>query len=401
MPQSYDIAIVGAGIVGLALARHLLLADPSRRLVVLEKEDTLGCHASGRNSGVLHSGVYYAADSLKARFCAEGNRALKAYAVERGIRLAETGKVIVAQTPAHVQELLSLHQRAGVNGVRSELLDEEGLRRVEPHARTVEHALFLPDTASVDAKAVLHAMAEDVRRLGGRLSLGSPVTRVDDRRGTLTTAAEAISYGRLVNAAGVHADRLAHQCGVGRDLAILPFKGLYGRLSPEKSHLVRGHIYPTPDLNMPFLGVHLSRTVSGVVLVGPTATPALSRENYGLVEGVRLGELPAIGGRLLSLLRANLGGFRAMALDEIAKYSGRRLLRDVRRLCPEVGPGDVRPGYKVGIRAQLVDTRARRLVMDFVLREGERSVHVLNAISPAFTCCLPLAAHIAGAAKLA
>ncbi|MEW6323933.1 MAG: L-2-hydroxyglutarate oxidase [Nitrospirota bacterium] len=395
--KSYDTVIIGAGIVGLMTARQLLARKESRRVLILEKEDRPGRHASGRNSGVLHTGVYYPGDSLKAKFCAEGNRGLKAYALEHKIACANLGKVIVAQSPQHVDSLMTLYERGKANGIRIERIDAVRLKELEPYARTCETALHLPDAASIDAHAVLRSVAGEVADRGGEIRYGEGVHTINDKEGWLMTVGGRYGYGRLINAAGLHADRLAHQCGTGLDYVILPFKGLYGALKPEKASLINGHIYPTPDLTMPFLGVHLSRTIDGTVLVGPTAIPALGRENYGLFSGLSLRDTPEIFGRLLAMYYRGENNFRSLVAAELAKYSSRRFLAEVKKLCPSVEPRDLVAGAKVGIRAQLLNRRTRRLVMDFTLTQGERSIHVLNAISPAFTCSIPLAAHIATA----
>ena len=270
------------------------------------------------------------------------------------------------------------------------------LKELEPFARTCEAALHLPETASIDSRAVLESVVDEITAGGGEILYGERVGTIDDRRGFLRTGTGEYAYGHLINAAGLHADRLAHQCDVGRDYAILPFKGLYCTLNREKAALVKGHIYPTPDVNMPFLGVHLSRTVDGTVLVGPTAIPALGRENYGMVSGINLLETPGILGRLCMMYWRGGNAFRRLVAAETAKYSKRRFLDEVQRLCPAVEAGDLLFGAKVGIRAQLMNLRTKQLVMDFTLAMGERSTHVLNAISPAFTCSIPLAAYIVG-----
>jgi len=393
--KRYDIIIVGGGVVGLMLARELLCKKRCSSLLVLEKEKDLGVHASGRNSGVLHTGIYYANDSWKAKFCARGNIALKEYAQEHGIIVRDFGKVIVAQTPGHLPQLQSLLERAKANGLNVEEIDEKQLREIEPHARTSERALHLKDTASIDSKAVLKSVAKEISSLGGEVVYGAEVVSIRDAEQLLRTKTETYSYGRLINAAGVFADKLAHQCGVGADYVVMPFKGLYHELKKERTSLVKGHIYPTPNLNMPFLGVHLSRTYDDRVLVGPTAIPAFGRENYGLLSGMHPAEAPGIATRLLGMYWRNQGNFRVMVNEEFSKYFSEIYLAEVKRLCPEVKKEDLVFNVKVGIRAQLMNLKTRKLEMDFVLERGKNSTHVLNAISPAFTSSMPIAEYVA------
>lgn len=387
MPSA-GIVICGAGVLGLTIARELV-ARGADEILILEKEERLGAHASGRNSGVLHAGIYYAPGSARARTCLEGNRLMRAYCAERGLPLAGSGKVIVAPDPAQLPALEDLHRRALANGSPVALLDEKELAELEPHARTAGRALHSPLTAVVDPRAVLAQIARELTASGKvRILTGCRVAGPAGP-GALATSQGRVGYARLLNCAGAHADTLAHAFGLGRRFAMVPFKGCYRRLRPGRAGLVRGSIYPVPDPRTPFLGVHFTRGVAGDVSIGPTATPALGRENYGLLRGLDA-EAPRI---LLRGARMLLGNaqFRALAREELRKYLPRHFFADCARLVRGLTPQDLEPSPKVGIRPQLVDTATQAMVMDFLVESDGPTVHVLNAISPAFTSSMAFA----------
>lgn len=380
--------IVGAGIMGLTLARELL-SRGAEDILILDKEPAPGAHASGRNSGVLHAGVYYAAGSAKARTCLAGNRLMRAYCQEHGLPLAETGKVIVATTPAELRGLFELKAKAEASGAEVRLVDEQELAELEPNAATLGKALYSPLTAVVDPRAIVSHMAGELAGSGKvRILYNAPVQGRDGKDG-LATPLGRVEYRRLVNAAGAHADKLAHAFGLGLDYVLVPFKGCYRRLRQDRSHLVKMAIYPAPDPRLPFLGVHFTRSVAGAVYIGPTATPAFGRENYGLLAGLDR-EAPEILLRDAVLFVRN-PAFRATALAEVYKYLPRVIYNAARRMVKELEPGDIEPSPKAGIRAQLVNRTTHQLEMDFVVERDERSMHVLNSISPAFTASMAFA----------
>ncbi len=391
LPERAGILIVGGGIIGLTLSRELVSAGRSD-IVILEKETELGRHASGRNSGVLHAGIYYAPDSLKARSCLAGNRLMRAYCKERGLTVLETGKVIVARTEAEQPTLEELHRRASANGARVEFVDEKQLADIEPSARTVGRALFSRDTAIVDPKAVLRSLRADLEATGRvRIVTGCQFTGLA-APSVAQTSLGPIAFGRFVNAAGAYCDRVARTFGLARDLRLIPFKGIYRKLRKGASFPVNGNIYPVPDIRNPFLGVHFTRSVAGDVYLGPTAIPALGRENYGLLAGIDSGA-PGI---LLAdaVLFAVNPAFRSVALTEPRKYLPSYFYRDAARLVRSFDPSLFERADKVGIRPQLVDWRTKQLVMDFRVEVADGSVHVLNPISPAFTSSMDLARAI-------
>ena len=390
LPDRADVLVVGGGIIGLTVARELLLAG-RREVVVLEKEPELGKHASGRNSGVLHAGIYYAPDSAKARTCLAGNRLMRAFCKEKGLPVLEAGKVIVARSEEELPMLEELHRRASANGARVRFVDERELAELEPMARTTGKALYSLDTAAVDPMAVLGALRAELEAGGARIVTSCRFVARSGPDAVRTTQGE-VRFRRLVNAAGAHCDEVARAFGVGMHYRLIPFKGIYRKLRPGASFPVNGNIYPVPDIRNPFLGIHFSRSVHGDVYLGPTAIPALGRENYGLLRGVG-GEAFAIALADAALFVSN-PKFRNVALTEPRKYLPAYFHRDAARLVRSYDPALFPAADKVGIRPQLVDWRTKELVMDFIVEAKDATVHVLNPISPAFTSSMDLARTI-------
>ncbi len=390
LPERTDVLVVGGGVIGLTIARELVRGG-RRDVVILEKEPDLGKHASGRNSGVLHAGIYYAPDSAKARTCLSGNKLMRAFCAEKGLPVLEAGKVIVARTEEELPTLEELHRRASANGARVRFVDEKELAELEPMARTVGKALHSLDTAAVDPKAVLRALRAELEGEGVRIVTGC---RFLGRAGPdrARTSAGDIRYARLVNAAGAHCDVVARAFGVAEHYRLIPFKGIYRKLRAGASFPVNGNIYPVPDIRNPFLGVHFSRSVHGDVYLGPTAIPALGRENYGLLGGAdREAFSIVLADAALFLTNAK---FRNVALTEPRKYLPAYFHRDAARLVKRYDPALFDRADKVGIRPQLVDWRTKELVMDFLVEARDATVHVLNPISPAFTSSMDLARTI-------
>jgi len=391
MADVCDFLVVGCGVVGLTLALEIKRAFGGR-VCVIDKEENAGAHASGRNSGVLHAGIYYNPGTLKARLCVEGNRLLREYCREKGIP-AVHGKVIVARNERELPLLLELEQRGRANGAQVRLVDETELAEIEPHARTVGRALYSPDTAVVDPKEVLESLLADARALGVETKFGVRLLGLED--GEAVTSAGRIGFGFLVNAAGAHADRIAHMQGVGLEYTMVPYKGVYLRLRDEAAHMVRANIYPVPDIRFPFLGVHFTRTPHGTVKVGPTAVPALGRESYAGWNGTGLAELGEVLWCNLKKLVSDRN-YVLLAAREIGKYIPYLMYREARQMLPGLRYAHVDRYPLVGIRAQLYDRTRNELVMDFVIRAGKNAVHILNAVSPAFTCSLAFARYVVG-----
>lgn len=384
MPSS-DFVIIGAGIIGLTTAFELKKCFPKASIVVLEKESALGKHASGRNSGVLHSGIYYASDTLKAKVCSKGAARMMEFAGEHGIPYRRSGKVIIATGEQDMPTVERLLQNARDNGIRAEKLDEKGIKEIEPHARPYRVGIYSPDTAVIDSRSVLEKLRELLVQSGVHFALNQTVTDITEKDKCLFTSSGKYSYGYVFNCAGASADLIARKFGLCRDYTLLPFKGLYYKLRKERANLVRSNIYPVPDISLPFLGVHLTRVINGDVYAGPTAIPAFGRENYGVLQGIRPGEGMKIGWQLARLYLRNQENFRQLVHSEIRKYSKTHFIEAARRLVPDIRADDLIPSEKVGIRPQLVNLRTQKLEMDFVVESTPSSLHVLNAISPAFT----------------
>jgi L-2-hydroxyglutarate oxidase LhgO len=388
---TFDIVVVGGGVVGLAIARQLLLEEPSLRLAVLDKENRVAVHASGHNSGVLHAGFYYAPDSLKARLTRRGNQLLHAFIEERGLPLRRTGKVVVATDAGQLPAMDELARRAEANGVPLEVIDEAGLHDLEPLARTVERALWSPTTSVSDPVVVCEALAEDVRHRGADILLGRRVERLAP--GNVITDKVAISAGHIVSAAGLYADRMAAFLGLADDYTMLPFKGLYWYGSWPAGRL-RRHVYPVPDPRNPFLGVHLTVTVDGRAKIGPTAIPALWREDYGGAGGFVGSEFRQIVRTYPPFLGSPHHDALGLIREELPKYWRRHLVKQASALVPSVDPSAFRTRGHPGVRAQLFHRPTARLEMDFVVRGDDHSTHVLNAVSPAWTSALAVAEHV-------
>jgi L-2-hydroxyglutarate oxidase LhgO len=386
-----DVLVIGGGIVGVTVALAVKRRWPKRSVTLIEKEPGVGRHASGRNSGVIHAGFYYSADSLKARFCREGNQRLRAYCRERALPLNECGKLVVAKNEAELAGLDTLFSRGRANGVALEMLSDEQARRIEPRVKTWRRALWSPNTAAADPAAVIASLARDAEAAGIELRRGCAYRRGE--AGRVVTDAGELECGYIINAAGLHADRIARDFGFCQHHTILPFKGLY-LYSDEPAGALRTHIYPVPDLAYPFLGVHYTVTVEGHIKIGPTAIPAFWRENYHGFERFDLHEFLEVISREASLMLHAGFDFRGLALHELRKFSPSYLVAQAAKLIDGVDRAQYRHWGKPGIRAQLMDLRARTLVMDFLIEADARSLHVLNAVSPAWTCSLPFADHV-------
>ncbi|MCP9622038.1 L-2-hydroxyglutarate oxidase [Nocardia otitidiscaviarum] len=387
----YDYCVIGGGIVGVATAHRLLSRHPGASLLLVEKAAALGTHQTGHNSGVIHSGIYYAPGSLKARLCREGARRTKEFAAAHDIPFQVCGKLLVATDSAEHARMLALYERAVTNGVDVELLDAAELRRREPRVTGVG-ALFVPDTGIIDYSRVTAALAAQVRAAGGTVILGAEITAIDETGDAVTVSGPAGSWRarRLVVCAGLQADRLARLAGLRTQLRIVPFRGEYYQLPPARKDLVRTLIYPIPDPELPFLGVHLSPTIDGDLTVGPNAVLGLAREGYrkGSVDLRDVREILGFRG----FHRVAAANVRTGVRELRNSLFKRGYLAECRRYCPELTLDDLLP-REAGIRAQAV-LRDGTLVHDFLLEKTERSVHVLNAPSPAATSALPIAAHI-------
>jgi L-2-hydroxyglutarate oxidase len=393
--EPLDYVVVGGGIVGASTARHLLRARPGASLVLLDKEPTFGAHQTGHNSGVIHSGIYYEPGSLKAEMCRRGARLTEEFAAAHDIPVVRTGKLLVATEDRELGGLARLRDRAAVNGIEAEQIDASELRRREPAVRGLA-ALWLPGTGITDYRRINQALAGEVAAAGGELRTGVRVTAVTETGAEvrLTTTTGEVRARHVVFCGGVQADRLARLAGLDLDLAIMPFRGEYYDIVPAKADLVSALIYPVPDPDLPFLGVHLTPTVDGGLNVGPNAVLGLAREGYPKLSFDRqdVADLARFRGSY-AVARKNL---RTGARELRNSLSKRGYLRLCQRYCPSLTLADLEP-REAGIRAQAV-LRDGTFVHDFLLRRTARTLHVLNAPSPAATSALPIGEELAAQA---
>ena len=386
-----DFLIIGGGVIGLNIARRLRRVFPGATVRLIEKEVDCGLHASGRNSGVLHAGFYYSPDSLKAKFTWSGNRLLTEYCGEKKIPLNKCGKLVVAKDQADHAGLDELLRRGRANGIPLEELSEQDAKAIEPRVKTCARALFSPATSTVDPNQVMQAMKKDAIDEGIKVHCG--VRYLSSSKGRVLTTDGAHDVGYVVNAAGLYADRIAQDYGFSQHYRILPFKGLY-LYSDEPPGSIRTNIYPVPDLKNPFLGVHFTVAASGKAKIGPTAIPGLWREQYEGVANFHWNEFIEVAMRGVGLLVTSNFDFKTLAIREMAKYSKLTMISLASQLAEGVKSEHYQNWGRPGIRAQLVDIRKRKLEMDFVLEGDKHSMHVLNAVSPAFTCSMPFSEYV-------
>ena len=386
-----DFLVIGGGVIGLNIARRLRRAFSGSSVRLIEKEVDCGLHASGRNSGVLHAGFYYSPDSLKAKLTWRGNRLLTAYCEEKGIPLNKCGKLVVAKDRTEHSGLDELLRRGLANGIPLESISEKDAKAIEPRVKTCERALFSPATSTVDPSLVMQSMKKDALDEGVQLHCG--VRYVSLHKQQVTTTEGPYDAGYVVNAAGLYADRIARDFGFAERYRILPFKGLY-LYSSEAPGSIRTNLYPVPDLKNPFLGVHFTVASNGKTKIGPTAIPGLWREQYSGMANFQFNEFFEVAMRGVGLLASSNFDFKALALREAAKYSKLKMVSLANDLAEGVKPEHYQNWGKPGIRAQLLDIKKRKLEMDFVLEGDRHSMHVLNAVSPAFTCSLPFSEYV-------
>ena len=395
--MTYDIAIVGAGIVGLATARALSEGSPGTRLVLLEKEAEIAQHQTGHNSGVIHSGIYYKPGSYKARLCVEGVRLMKAFCEKNGIAVETCGKVIIATSQHEVPRLKTLYERGIANGVPGvAMIDVDRLRELEPHARAVA-AIHSPQTAIVDYGQVSQVFLRDLLAHGATLERKFRVAAIGRTGSELRIGAEdgrVVAARRLVNCAGLYSDVIARLAGAETDVQIVPFRGEYYMIRPERHDLVRGLIYPVPDPEFPFLGVHFTRTIHGEVEAGPNAVLAFGREGYQWTH-VRPAELAGTL-RFPGVWKMAAKYWQTGAYEVYRSLSKAAFVKALQRLVPDLSAEDIHPGGS-GVRAQAV-TRDGALVDDFRIVQSADAIHVLNAPSPGATASLAIGRHIAGLA---
>jgi L-2-hydroxyglutarate oxidase len=388
----FDYCVIGGGIIGLAAAMELLKKRPGSSLVILEKESSLAQHQTGHNSGVIHSGIYYLPGSLKAELCRRGALATKSFCEEQGVPYKVCGKMLVATNSLEAERMNALFERARKNNIDAEKLDAEELKRREPHIVGVG-ALFVSSTGIVDYRMVAEAMSQVVRLSGGEIQLGIKVNSIQESRGEVLIAAGERHWKakQLIVCAGLQSDRLAKIAGCKIDHQIVPFRGEYYRLRADKTGTVCHLIYPIPDPDLPFLGIHLTRMIDGGITVGPNAVLGLAREGYAkfslnLNDVCEYSVFPGFWKAIAVNLKSGLIETR----NSLAK---RWYLKECQKYCPSLTAGDLLP-EKAGIRAQAV-MRDGTLVHDFLFVQTNRMLHVCNAPSPAATSAIPIGEMIA------
>jgi L-2-hydroxyglutarate oxidase LhgO len=393
MPTNiFDFLVIGGGVIGISIARELKSRNPNSGVCILEKEHQCGLHASSRNSGVLHAGFYYTADSLKARFTKEGNQRLTKYCEVKNLALKKCGKLVVAQNESELVWLDELMTRARNNGVPLELITDEESQAIEPRAKTYQKALFSPTTASINPTELVKSLLSDAIQEGVQLKTNTQyIHRVG--KSSIKTSNGIFEANYIINAAGLYADKIGRDFNFSKDYRILPFKGLY-LYSNEPLGALNTHIYPVPDLTNPFLGVHFTITSDDKIKIGPTAIPAFWREQYQGWSNFNMPELTEIILRQAGLFLSSNFDFKALAFRELKKYSKPLLVSLATKLAKGVDIKHYRQWGLAGIRAQLLNIRKKELEMDFVLEGDKQSMHILNAISPGLTCALPFADYV-------
>ncbi len=390
-----DFLVIGSGIIGLSIGIALLESRPNVKVSIYEKESNLGMHASGRNSGVIHAGFYYSPESLKARFCADGNKELKALCKENNLPLRETGKVVVTSNLDEVGRLETLYLRGLENGIEVELLDANQLAKFEPAGRTHGKFLWSPTTAVADPRSIIECLALKFKRLGGEIVSSN---EIELRESNETIRAfnknKEIHADYIINAAGVHADQIARSVGVGTEFVCLPFKGIY-RVSKKLNSSPKTLIYPVPHQINPFLGVHITLTLDGDIKIGPTAIPLFGREQYSAMDHVNFGEIRDSLKSMFSLLKGKEYNLGEIFRDEVPKTLTKFIVRDIARIVPGIVEVNNWKKIKPGIRAQLVNLETGKFEQDFIVRKSHNSIHILNAVSPGWTSALPFGRWIA------
>ncbi|MDN5061301.1 L-2-hydroxyglutarate oxidase [Aliarcobacter butzleri] len=377
--MEYDYLIVGSGIIGMTIAYELINQNNYLKIAIIDKEDNVAKHASGRNSGVLHAGFYYTANSLKAKFTVDGNKFMKEFCSNYDIAVKATQKIVVAKDEKELEGIYELQKRAEINGVDTKVIDEEEVLKIDSNIKTYKKALFSPNTASVDPKEVCYKLRDILKEKGVKFFFN---TSFEDCK---------LEYKYLINSAGTYADKIAQKFGLAKNYTMLPFKGIYLKYMTNKTD-IKTNIYPVPNLANPFLGVHYTITSDGSIKIGPTAIPAFWRENYENFRNFNLQEMIEILYYEVKLFLFNSFNFRNLAIEEMKNYNSKIFIQKAKNMVKDIG-NDFKP-IPAGIRAQLLNTKTNELVQDFVVEHGVNSTHVLNAVSPAFTCSFAFAKYV-------
>jgi L-2-hydroxyglutarate oxidase LhgO len=386
LQQEFDVVIGGGGIIGLSMAMSLIKIHPDLKIAIVEKEESVGQHASGRNSGVLHAGFYYSPESLKAKFCRDGNIQLRSYCSTKSIPIINTGKVVVAEDEIDSERLLALYDRAIENGVDIELHDARELIRFEPLARTHKHFLWSPTTAVGDPKLIIQSIYNDLKEKGVYFFFGQSIKISNDLK--IHVGSDVLKYRHFVNSMGTQALETANQFGVGKDYRIIPFLGMY-RTTSQKNLALRTLVYPVPNPVNPFLGVHFTLTTDGQVKIGPTSIPIFGKEQYLITNIPTLKDVRNSISSSLLFLSGDYVNVSTLLATEIPKLNINYLARCASKLVPSAKHVKTWKSKPAGIRAQLLKISTKSLEQDFVVESTDNSTHILNAVSPGWTSSLP------------
>jgi L-2-hydroxyglutarate oxidase len=387
MSKKCDVLIIGAGVVGLSTGIALLQSRSNLKVLIADKEKDIGLHASGRNSGVIHAGFYYSPDSLKAKFCRDGNFELRKLAKKYGIPVKNVGKVVVARNEDENSRLTTLFERGIANGVELEIHPKEKLKEFEPLAITHNRFMWSPNTGISDSISIVKAMRDEFLSLGGEIHFDSKVDLIESN-GEIRDSSGHFTFKHVINAAGAQADRISRSVGVGTEYAMLPFMGVY-RATSEKNLPLQRLVYPVPHPVNPFLGVHFTLTIDGKVKIGPTAIPIAGREQYSFIEGWSGSDIAQALKGMKSLITGDSHDFAAIFRSEWPKIIQSQLIKESTELVPSAKR--VRDWHRKppGIRAQLVHLPTGKLEQDFIVTSHANATHVLNAVSPGWTSSIP------------
>lgn len=385
-----DYLIVGAGIIGLAIATQLKDKYPQKTINILEKESDVAYHSSGRNSGVLHAGFYYTSDSLKAKFTKDGNAFMQDYCETHNLRINKCGKVVVANNQEELESLYELEKRGLKNAVNVRIIDEEELLTIDPNVKTYKKALHSPDTATVDPIEIAQHIKSELVKKGIVFYFDEGYAEKVDKNTIRSTNNQIFTANKIINCAGLYADKIAKDFDFSEDYTIIPFKGIYLKYT-KTDKPIKTNVYPVPNLKNPFLGVHYTITVDGTIKIGPTAIPAFWRENYRGFDNFKFKELTSILGYESKLFWTNAFNFRALAYEELKKYNKKHFVSLASKMLKDIDTTGFTQWSKPGIRAQLLNTKTLELLQDFVVEGDKDTIHVLNAVSPAFTSSFPFA----------
>ncbi|OGQ35920.1 MAG: FAD-dependent oxidoreductase [Deltaproteobacteria bacterium RIFCSPHIGHO2_12_FULL_43_9] len=389
--KKFDFIIIGGGIIGLFIARELKNRFPSQKIAILEKEKDVSLHASGRNSGVLHAGFYYTADSFKAQFTRDGNMFFRNFCKENKLSINHCGKLVIATNESEVAGLYELKKRGDNNGIDLAWVDEGEINEIDPNAKSYGKGLYSKNTATIDPTQISQFLKRELRAKGVDFYLDTQFRNY--KNGLIETNKGNFSAGYIINSSGLYADKIARKFGLSQNYVLIPFKVIYLKHT-GKEKPVKTNIYPVPNLANPFLGVHFTVTVDGTVKIGPTAIPAFWRENYKGLSRFKISEFFETIGYESKLFCANSFGFRRLALEEIKKYKRSHLINLASKMVKALDPKGFAEWSRPGIRAQLLDIRTLKLVQDFVFESDDKSFHLLNAVSPAFTCAEPISRFV-------